>query len=72
MSWKGPEASDVPSNSAPPSRNSSKRSRAAEVHNMSEKVCALKTPKFDFFYFNSHLALMKFFVCVDWRTEEEE
>lgn len=35
-SEKGPEASDVPSNPAP-SRSSSKRSRAAEVHNLSEK-----------------------------------
>ena len=33
---EGPEASDVPSNPASP-RSSSKRSRAAEVHNLSEK-----------------------------------
>ncbi|EXC32837.1 Transcription factor SPATULA [Morus notabilis] len=33
---EGPEASEVPSNSAPP-RSSSKRSRAAEIHNLSEK-----------------------------------
>ncbi|KAH7523647.1 hypothetical protein FEM48_Zijuj06G0034100 [Ziziphus jujuba var. spinosa] len=36
-SEKGPEASEVPSNPAAPPRSSSKRSRAAEVHNLSEK-----------------------------------
>ncbi|XP_015884336.3 transcription factor SPATULA isoform X2 [Ziziphus jujuba] len=34
---EGPEASEVPSNPAAPPRSSSKRSRAAEVHNLSEK-----------------------------------
>lgn len=45
---EGPEASEVPLTPAPP-RSSSKRSRAAEVHNQSEKV--------GFFFFSNLVIL---------------
>lgn len=59
-SWKGPEASEMPSNSAPP-RNSSKRSRAAEIHNLSEKVGYLMLEITLFFTF--YVLILELWLC---------